>query len=103
MDDAIAGLDVGLGDHLVFLHILPALKKKYKHIVIGCAYPDVFADHPDVQLIPCAESQKWRKENVYKWMSDHQWKLSLMEAFMKMYGITSFDMVKPTPRELVKA
>lgn len=83
----LINLDVGLGDHLVFLHLIPALKKKYKHIVIGCAYPDVFSEHPDIQIIPCAESQKWRKENVYKWMSDHQWKRSILEAFEMMYGV----------------
>jgi hypothetical protein len=93
----LINLDTGLGDHLVFLHILPALKLKYKRVIIGCAYPDVFAGHPDVEIVSCAVSKKWRSDNVYKWMGDHQWKGTILEAFELMYG------VKAPERELVTA
>jgi GT2 family glycosyltransferase len=78
-NNTIVVLNCGLGDHIVFSHVLPDLKNP---IVFGC-YPE---------LIPCrsiAESQhlfgnidQW---NIYKKMDQWKWKGSLEDAFRKLY------------------
>ena len=78
-NNTIVVLNCGLGDHIVFSHILPDIKNP---IVFGC-YPE---------LIPCrsiAEAKhlfgdidQW---NIYKKMDQWKWKGSLEDAFRKLY------------------
>jgi hypothetical protein len=78
-DRTIVVLNCGLGDHIVFNHILGDIPNP---VVFGC-YPEV---------IPCrsiAEAQamfgdldQW---NIYKKMCDWNWKGSLEDAYRKMY------------------
>ena len=83
---AIILLDSGLGDHYCFLNILPDLKKKYKYIILGCCYPEVFKDDPDLVLTSVAAMGLRRgADNVYKWMLEHDWKKSIVEAYRGMY------------------
>lgn len=81
----VINLDLGLGDHFVFLHILPEIMKKYK-LILGCCYPEVFEDY-DVTILPIAITQTLVSEHVYKWMIDHNWKTSILDAFKQMYGV----------------
>ena len=82
----VLNLDLGLGDHLVFLNILPDLMKKYKQLIIGCCYPEVFKDY-GVLILPVALTQKIVSEHVYKWMIDHNWKKPILGAFKELYNI----------------
>lgn len=78
-DKTIVVLNNGLGDHIVFSHVLPLIKN-----------PEVFSCYPDV--VPgrsIAEAEKlfgsldqW---NVYGKMDRWKWKDSLENAFRKLY------------------
>lgn len=83
----LINLNSGIGDHFAFLNILPELKKKWKHLIIGCCYPQVFVGHPDVTLISINQSEKINDENIYKWMYDNNWKKSIVEAYANFYGV----------------
>lgn len=84
-------LDNGLGDHIVFNQVLPAIKQKHpgRKIVVAACYPEVFAEDSDVVLASIGDAQaafgdldQW---NIYRWMDMHQWKTSLQLAFEQMY------------------
>jgi glycosyltransferase involved in cell wall biosynthesis len=83
-------LDNGLGDHFAFKMVLPEIKEKYKdkHIMLAVCYPDVFADESDVQLISIADAEKIDKDidkyNVYRYMTDMNWKGKLIDAYRSM-------------------
>jgi GT2 family glycosyltransferase len=84
----IISLDVGIGDHFVFLNILPDLMKKYKHLIIGCCYPEVFKDYKDViTILPLAITQKLTDDHVYKFMWDKNWKSSILNAYKLMFEV----------------
>jgi len=83
----LLNLDCGIGDHYAFLNILPELKKKYNHLIIGACFPEVFQDHPDVTLIHIAESTPVNNENIYAWMKSKNWDKSLVEAYETYYGV----------------
>jgi GT2 family glycosyltransferase len=87
----LINLDNGLGDHLAFLNILPDLKKKWKHLIIGVCFPYVFKDHPDVTLISISQSKPINDENIYKWMLDNNWKNSLVDAFRTCYDVKELE------------
>ena len=84
-------LNSGLGDHLAFLNILPALKKKWKHLIIGVCYPEsffgTFKNDPNITLISIAQSEPINPENIYEWMDRNHWKKSLVEAYAKYYEV----------------
>ncbi len=77
-------LGVGLGDNFAFLHILPELQQKYRRVVLGSVYPDVF-DDAGVTLIPYDKAKENTKDNVYDWMSEHNWTGHITDAFREMY------------------
>ena len=84
-------LDSGLGDHLVFLKVLPEIKEKYKDIVIACCYNEVFSNDKDIQLISIAEANMLgdqTEKNLYKKMWDWDWKDSIENAYRELYGVT---------------
>jgi glycosyltransferase involved in cell wall biosynthesis len=82
-------LDNGLGDHYAFKHILPKLREKNEKIVIACCYPDVFHDEDDIELMSIAQAKlifgNIDNHNIYRYMIDHNWKGTLVEAFEKLY------------------
>jgi GT2 family glycosyltransferase len=82
----VINLDLGLGDHFIFLTLLPDLVKKYKHLIIGCCYPEVFKEY-DILVLPVAITQKITPEHVYKWMIDHNWKKPILGAFKELYEV----------------
>ena len=83
----LLNLDSGIGDHLAFLNILPDLKKKWKHLIIGACFPEVFKDHPDVTLVHIGQSAPVNDENIYKWMWDNNWKTSIVDAYATYYEV----------------
>ena len=80
-------LDNGIGDHYAFLNIIPKLQRKWKHLIIGCCYPEVFGECKNVTIISVASISAFNDENIYKWMWDHGWRRSLVEAFETYYGV----------------
>lgn len=78
-DKTIVVLDCGMGDHIVFKHVLPDIKN-----------PVVFTCFPDI--VPgrsIAEAYQMLGDlgqyNIYGAMDRWQWKGSLEDAFRKMY------------------
>ena len=78
-DKTIVVLNCGLGDHIVFNHVLPSIPNAE---VFGC-YPEI---------VPCrsiAEAQHLFGDidlwNVYKKMDQWKWKDSLENAYRKLY------------------
>lgn len=78
-DHTIVILNCGMGDHIVFSHVLPLIKNP---IIFSC-YPEVIPGRP------IAEAQHlfgnidhW---NIYKKMDQWHWKDSLENAFRKFY------------------
>ena len=79
-DNTIVVLNCGMGDHVVFSHVLPSIKNP---VVFGC-YPEI---------IPCrsiAEAQALFGSidayNVYGKMAQWQWKGTLQGAYEKLYA-----------------
>jgi len=86
-------LDNGIGDHLVFKKVLPAIRERYQStkIVLSCCYPEVFEDDKDVILISIADAQQMMDitgHNVYKFLWDHTDKhWDLETAYRMMYNV----------------
>jgi hypothetical protein len=79
-DKTIVVLNSGMGDHVVFSHVLPDIKNP---VVFGC-YPEI---------VPCrsiAESIDLfgdvEQYNIYKKMDQWKWKGSLENAYRKLYA-----------------
>ena len=75
----IVVLNCGMGDHVVFSHVLPKIKN-----------PWVFTCYPD--LVPgesIAQAQALfgglEQFNVYAWMDKNKWRKSLQSAFERMF------------------
>ena len=80
-NQTIVVLDCGMGDHIVFSHVLPHIKR-----------PEVFSCYPDI--IPgrsIGEAIELFGDidqfNIYKKMDQWNWKDSLEKAFRKMYNV----------------
>jgi hypothetical protein len=83
--DLICYLDCGKGDHVVFKSILPSLKEKYNSVRISCCYPDLFVGE---ELMSIEDGKKLvtpDRFNIYKFMSDRNWKTELLDAYKRMY------------------
>lgn len=80
-NQTIVVLDCGMGDHIVFSHVLPHIKR-----------PEVFSCYPDI--IPgrsIGEAIELFGDidqfNIYNKMDQWNWKDSLEKAFRKMYNV----------------
>lgn len=80
-DKTIVVLDSGMGDHVVFKHVLPLIKNP---IIYSC-YPDIV---PGKSIQEAKDTfgdiDHW---NIYKKMDQWQWKDSLENAFKKLYRV----------------
>lgn len=78
-DDTIVVLNNGMGDHVVFSHVLPDVKNP---LIFGC-YPEII---PSGSI---AQAQELfgdiEQFNVYKKMDQWGWKDSLENAYRKLY------------------
>lgn len=79
-ENTIVILDSGMGDHVVFKHVLPLIKNP----IIYTCYPDI---------VPGKSIQEARNLygdidhwNIYKKMDQWNWKDSLEKAYRKLYG-----------------
>ena len=88
LENKLIVLDNGLGDHYAFRSILSEVKGKYRDLILAVCYPEVFEEE-NVQLISIQEAGQYmidkEKQNVYKWMMEHKWKKSIVEAYRKMF------------------
>lgn len=80
-DTTVVVLDSGMGDHIVFKHVLPYIKN-----------PEVYSCYPEI--IPGKSIQEAKNKfgdidqwNIYKKMDQWNWQDSLEKAFRKMYGV----------------
>lgn len=80
-DKTIVVLDNGIGDHIVFKHVLPLIKNP---MVFSC-YPSVIPGRSIQEAKDMFGSiEQW---SIYRWMDTHDWTDSLEKAFRKMYGL----------------
>ena len=80
-DQTVVVLDNGIGDHIVFKHVLPLLKNP---VVFSC-YPEVIPGRSIQEARDMFGSlDQW---NIYRWMDTHDWTDSLENAFRKMYKV----------------
>jgi GT2 family glycosyltransferase len=80
-DKTIVVLDCGMGDHIVFKHVLPHIKNA---VVFSC-YPDIVPGRSigeALQLYGDISSF-----NIYRKMDEWNWTDSLEKAFRKLYGV----------------
>lgn len=78
-DKTIVVLDCGLGDHIVFKHVLPLIENP---VIFSC-YPDIIPG----RSIQDAKNLLGDIEayNIYRKMDEWKWASSLEDAFKKMY------------------
>jgi FkbM family methyltransferase len=89
--------DLGLGDQLVMLKIMPKLMKKYPNLVFATNYPNVFTkEFPTLHVIPAVLARDLishkdaDNQNVYKLLWDKSVqgkKLTLQEGFEQLADI----------------
>jgi len=78
-DKTIVVLNCGLGDHIVFSHVLPSIPNAE---VFTC-YPEIVQGQSIAKAIELfGDIDQW---NIYKKMDQWGWKDSLENAFRKMY------------------
>jgi len=77
----------GLGDHLMFVNIIPRLLEQHKKLVIFCTSMEAFENLPNVIVKPLSEAAAWgvKETGIYEWMSKYNWKRSMLEAYEKLY------------------
>lgn len=83
----VISLNGGLGDHLAFLNVVPALLAKYNKLIIGCCNPEVFKDYARIKTIPVAATKDFTDDDVYKFMIDNKWTTSIVDAYKKMFKL----------------
>jgi hypothetical protein len=80
-DQTVVVLDNGIGDHIVFKHVLPLLKNP---VVFSC-YPEVIPGRSIQEARDLFGSlDQW---NIYRLMDKWDWADSLENAFRKMYKV----------------
>lgn len=78
-DKTIVVLDAGMGDHIVFSHVLPEIKNP---MVFTCN-PDIVAGRPIAEAHALfGNLDRW---NIYGKMHQWGWKGSLEDAYRKLY------------------
>lgn len=83
----VISLNSGVGDHFAFLNLIPEFLSKYDKLIIGCCYNDVFKGIDKIKLVPIGTTENVTKENIYKYMQEHRWIKSLIEAYRAMYNL----------------
>lgn len=80
-DNTIVVLDSGMGDHIVFKHVLPYIKNP---VVFSC-YPDIVPGRSIGEAIEMFGDIG--HYNIYKKMDEWKWTDSLENAYRKLYGV----------------
>ena len=88
-DSKMVVLNNGLGDHYAFKNLLPEFRARYKDITIAACYPDVFFDEPGIRVISIADAMALYHNlegfSVYRFMGEHRWNKSIVEAYKELY------------------
>lgn len=79
----IVVLDCGMGDHVVFSHVLKDIKEPVQ--VFTC-YPEIVPGR-SIQEAKQILGKNYDNYNIYRKMDEWNWKGSLEDAFRKMYGV----------------
>jgi hypothetical protein len=80
-NNTVVILDCGMGDHIVFKHVLPHIKNP---VVFSC-YPNIIPGRSIAEAkIMYGDLTPY---SVYKKMDEWNWKDSLENAFCKLYGV----------------
>jgi hypothetical protein len=78
-DKTVVVLNSGLGDHIVFSHVLPSIP----NAELFTCYPEIIPGRPIVEAIEqFGDIDQW---NIYKKMAQWNWKGTLEEAYRKLY------------------
>lgn len=78
-DKNVVVLDCGMGDHIVFKHVLPDVKDP---VVFSC-YPDIVPGRSIAEAYQLfGDLSRW---NIYRKMDEWGWRGSLEDAFRKLY------------------
>lgn len=80
-DKTVVILDCGMGDHIVFKHVLPHIKNP---VVYSC-YPDIIPGKSIAEAVHLYGDLS--SYNIYQKMDQWNWKDSLEKAFRKLYGV----------------
>jgi GT2 family glycosyltransferase len=80
-DKTVVVLDCGMGDHIVFKHVLPHIKNP---IVFSC-YPEIIPGRSIGEALHLYGDIG--SYNIYRKMEEWNWTDSLEKAFRKMYGV----------------
>lgn len=75
-------LDCGMGDHVVFSHVL----KEMNPALIFTCYPDIVPGRSIAEARDLL-GDKYDSYNIYRKMDEWNWKGSLEDAFRKLYGV----------------
>ena len=75
-------LDCGMGDHVVFSHVL----KDMNPALIFTCYPDIVPGRSIAEARDLL-GDKYDSYNIYRKMDEWNWKGSLEDAFRKLYGV----------------
>ena len=80
-DVTIVVLDCGMGDHIVFKHVLPDIKNA---LVFSC-YSEIVPGQP-ISAAKELLGDNIEQYNIYRKMDEWGWTGSLEDAFRKLYG-----------------
>ena len=80
-------LSHGLGDHLMFVNIIPELLKRCEKLVLFCVYGEAFQGIDNVIVRPMQEAGSFgvKETGVYEWMTKYNWKRSMLKAYEELY------------------
>jgi len=80
-------LSHGLGDHLMFVNLIPELLKRCKTLVLFCVYGEVFQGLPNVVCLPLGDAAGFgiTETGIYEWMTKYNWKRSMLKAYEQLY------------------
>lgn len=82
-------LNVGLGDTYAFLNVLPDLQKKYKHLILGVCYGEVFNNISNITLVPVQAVERIANTDVYRWCGERKWKGHFIDGLRAMLGVVN--------------
>jgi len=80
-NQTIVVLDCGMGDHIIFSHVLPHIKRPE---VFSC-YPDIIPGRSIAEAIELFGDIE--QFNVYRKMDQWNWKQSVEKAFRRLYNV----------------
>jgi hypothetical protein len=80
----------GLGDNIIFKeNALKPLLNKYKKIILGTCYPDLFKSikASNLFVVPVGAIPETPEDNIYAWAARNKWRTGFGGAYKKFYGV----------------